>query len=439
MNFLEFKDKAIACLRNSPSQSAKQIAESLSPFINAGQASSWLKKLSDEGVFLRERDNSFSGVRFLYRLSSDAAIATPVPIDIDQTWNLVLTELPDLIRPLFKEYATPLRLGWVTYLNILPGNMSNVVMARENSCKAAIAKVFGLQPGDIKLGFTCTEDERATRLIREHWTANRVDTAIVPADDEPEILPQEIKGEFSVKADGTTTISIRGAARLLGISHQSLSKNLGGNLNGSNLAEALTRKGFNPATFGEKGIPDTAFSFMVTHYAFKAGRYCTTQAESLHDAFEAIGVRTWIQGQLGWTPPSQGSIVKSNSDLMAIADSMQALTVSIEQMGQIIQAQSQQIDLFKAFLSEQTTPPSTRSKIARLIGSVVSSGQSELCQAWAQFYQSVEIQCRINLELERRNLEMAGMASPKKLDAIESLGLSDVAFAIASELFVSAK
>lgn len=54
-------------------------------------------------------------------------------------------------------------------------------------------------------------------------------------------------------------------------------------------------------SFSEEGIPDTAFAVICEYYAFEAGKRCTEQAKLVYRAFATIGIRTWIQRELGWS------------------------------------------------------------------------------------------------------------------------------------------
>ena len=115
-------------------------------------------------------------------------------------------------------------------------------------------------------------------------------------------IPDEIRNEFRIDPDGKAFVSIRGAARIADITHQSLLKAFeGGNKNPSKLAQSLTGAGFEPGNFSETGIPDIALALVLKYYAYKANR-TTEQAERFYDAMCAVGIRTWIQQQLDWNP-----------------------------------------------------------------------------------------------------------------------------------------
>lgn len=117
---------------------------------------------------------------------------------------------------------------------------------------------------------------------------------------------RQIQQEYRIADDGSVTVSIRGVARLAGVSWQALSKQFstgseGGNISGSKLVQTLESRGFEAATFSVAGVPDTAVALILEYYAFDAGKRCTEQAKNCCRAFMAIGIRTWIQTEAGWS------------------------------------------------------------------------------------------------------------------------------------------
>ena len=93
-------------------------------------------------------------------------------------------------------------------------------------------------------------------------------------------IPDEIRNEFRIGADGKAFVSIRGAARIADVDHKALTKafKTAGDINPSKLAQTLTESGFEPGDFPETGIPDIALAIILKYYAFKANR-TTEQAE----------------------------------------------------------------------------------------------------------------------------------------------------------------
>ena len=121
------------------------------------------------------------------------------------------------------------------------------------------------------------------------------------------ILSEEIKPEFTVNADGSTTTTIRGAARLTGVDHKALSRHFsGGDFSSSKLSQKLIAEGFKPGDFSE-GITEIALATILEYYAFDAGARCTQQARLVYKAFASIGIRTWLQQQLDYKPTSSNS------------------------------------------------------------------------------------------------------------------------------------
>lgn len=118
---------------------------------------------------------------------------------------------------------------------------------------------------------------------------------------------EQIKSEFRVSPDGRTSVSIRGAARLADVDDESIRKALSSaDQKPSKLAEFLLLNGFEGAdqkSWSEHGIPDTAFALMLEYYAHECQpRYRSEQAKLCCRAFCAIGIRAWIQQEVGWQP-----------------------------------------------------------------------------------------------------------------------------------------
>ena len=112
-------------------------------------------------------------------------------------------------------------------------------------------------------------------------------------------INNDIKKEINVDAEGKAKFTIRGTARLLGVTHPVLLKHFqSGNLEPSELAKMLMDAGFeggNLLEFSSDGIPDTAFSVIALYYAFYAGRNCIEEARLVLLSFSSVGVRAWAQ------------------------------------------------------------------------------------------------------------------------------------------------
>lgn len=119
-------------------------------------------------------------------------------------------------------------------------------------------------------------------------------------------IVEQIKSEIVVDHEGKGRASIRAVARLVGVDHKSLRVTfLSGELEPSKLSLMLVERGFDSGEqkdFSKTGIPDIAIAVIAKYYAYKAGRYCTEQAQLVDEAFTAMGVRVWMQQVTGWKP-----------------------------------------------------------------------------------------------------------------------------------------
>ncbi len=160
-------------------------------------------------------------------------------------------------------------------------------------------------------------------------------------------LPDEIKKELRIREDGVAVTSIRGCARICGVSHSTLIRNfavvheqtitditISENLvlaevdSGAEkteksfvlhpLAEKLIACGFDPSSFATEGIPDIAVAIIVKHYAVDV-KEPKPEAIQAHEAFTALGVRTWFYIELG-VPIN--TTTKESSDLIELKQLM---------------------------------------------------------------------------------------------------------------------
>lgn len=117
------------------------------------------------------------------------------------------------------------------------------------------------------------------------------------------ILPDEIRAEFAIKADGTTRTTIRGAARLAGVDEKALRYQFSSaEKSPRKLAQKLMSQGFDPAEFSTRGIEEVPLSIILEFYSFDAGARCTTQARLIYRAFASVGIRAWLHEQLHYQP-----------------------------------------------------------------------------------------------------------------------------------------
>ena len=110
---------------------------------------------------------------------------------------------------------------------------------------------------------------------------------------------ESIKNELTIKNDGVGYCSLRGASKLVGISHSVLVEHFKDTFSMSEkiskLSKRLIEQGFEPGYFSSKGIPDLALAIIIEYYALDAGRRCTTLAKNAYRAFAAVGIRTVVQ------------------------------------------------------------------------------------------------------------------------------------------------
>jgi hypothetical protein len=115
--------------------------------------------------------------------------------------------------------------------------------------------------------------------------------------------------EIRVNKDGTSYFSIRGVARLAGVSVGPLSESLKSGVlqKPSKMAEHLISKGFEGVLLfncSVTGIPDRAAAAIIRYYAMYAGSYCTDTARQSLEAMSELGIRTFAHKLTGWNSPS---------------------------------------------------------------------------------------------------------------------------------------
>jgi hypothetical protein len=119
-------------------------------------------------------------------------------------------------------------------------------------------------------------------------------------------IADDIKKEFEIHPDGTTSVSNRGAARLLGVDSRGLDRNCRADQMSRSYAEYLDLIGFKGGDRQSERITDIELSIFAKYYAYKVEeKDRSKQAELLDLAFSAIGARTWIKTELGYNQPVQ--------------------------------------------------------------------------------------------------------------------------------------
>lgn len=144
-------------------------------------------------------------------------------------------------------------------------------------------------------------------------------------------IPDDIRAEFSVNADGQAFASRRAIARLAGVDEKSirnLLQNLGAEQTPHEIFESHTGKLFE----GAELIPDTLVSLILEYYAYECQpRYRSEQAKQVCRVFRSIGFRVWVQRELNWVAPPPRTITPPTS-FDALEYSKKALSLAgIEQ------------------------------------------------------------------------------------------------------------
>ncbi|MEM8610800.1 MAG: hypothetical protein AAGF93_02195 [Cyanobacteria bacterium P01_H01_bin.105] len=125
---------------------------------------------------------------------------------------------------------------------------------------------------------------------------------------------KKIADEITIReSDGVGVVSIRGAARLAGVSAEAISKAFKSvNQKPSKLAKNLIEQGFdgvNLLAMLVTGITDEAMAVIAHYYAYAASRFCTSQAKHTAKQFEKLGARAAFYAfkglTLGQQPPQQ--------------------------------------------------------------------------------------------------------------------------------------
>lgn len=110
---------------------------------------------------------------------------------------------------------------------------------------------------------------------------------------------ESIRNELTIKNNGVGYCTLRGASKLVGISHTVLVEHFKDTFSISEkiskLSKKLIEQGFEPGYFSSGGIPDLALAIIIEYYALDAGRRCTTLAKNAYRAFAAVGIRTVVQ------------------------------------------------------------------------------------------------------------------------------------------------
>lgn len=270
------------------------------------------------------------------------------------------------------------------------------------------------------------------------------------------IIPEEYRSEFSVDSEGKVGIGRKALARLVGTSHQAISKWLNGKgfegvTKSRNIAEnadvELVREG--------NLIPDTTAAIIIEYYAFDAGRNCKEQARKVYRAFAAIGIRTFFQQQLGWQPPEPAIESERTKKLEAENKQLEGIVTwlweRMEQVEQKITSNTENInrlydnqDLFETWHKEhrakhkeleQKYEQTVRDKeykrqISLLIAKHCGDNEGFRKASWNGIYGELIRQTEFQV------YAAAKMWNCSCIDAVEIGGYMSKLYAIASEVLV---
>jgi len=267
------------------------------------------------------------------------------------------------------------------------------------------------------------------------------------------IIPEEIRKEFRVEPDGKAFASIRGTARIADVDHKTLvdSFKTAGGKNPSKLAQMLIDNGFDPGGFSETGVPDLALRIVLKYYAFKANQ-TKEQAERFYDAMSGVGIRTWIQQQLGWRPQQPASDRDLPDNLKALqllldnAAQMHRKQQELERRQQELETQQREQSLavteiledkriateqLKALPAPMVEAPdlSARAKVNQLVRNYVGRTNVSHREAWKRLYKEFFYRCSYNAGERAKNRGV------KKLDCIEQDGLMEKLYAVGCKVF----
>ncbi|HET8686640.1 MAG TPA: hypothetical protein VFM18_08250 [Methanosarcina sp.] len=156
-------------------------------------------------------------------------------------------------------------------------------------------------------------------------------------------LPEELKKEFKLHPDGKVSCSIRGLGRMLCVNDTTLGRHFGAGLETSQIAKTLIAQGFAAAglqSWSETGVPDTAIPFIAEYYAFDAKQVSDetrNAARSFIRVTSAIGVRTWMQKELGYEHGESRDTLFSQLSLM-MQEAIQPILQTVEKQNKMLES-----------------------------------------------------------------------------------------------------
>lgn len=245
-------------------------------------------------------------------------------------------------------------------------------------------------------------------------------------------LPEEIRSEFLIDADGKAFASRRAIARLAGVSHTAINNlldKIAGNLETEEIFKSFAGQSFE----GGNLIPDVLAALVIEYYAYECPeRYRTEQAKLVCRAFRAIGFRAWVQSELNWQKPNR---TFSQFDLIAqLASEASKLERRVEEAERKLQEiendrrQAEKELQALPIASDPAPEKSTRAKINEIVRSYVTRTKANYTFAWNKLYSELYYRCHIDVNARAKRRKET------KLDLVEKAGFIEQLHAIASEI-----
>lgn len=169
-------------------------------------------------------------------------------------------------------------------------------------------------------------------------------------------LTEDLKKEIRIDSEGKGFVTIRGAARLLGLSSSTLISNFGDRIDTSKLAKTLAEHDFDVIAFPTSGIPDTALSLLAYHYSVES-KYSSEETKKLCSKIlwlsSSIGIRTWIQKELGYNPQPNNmdnevlnQLLTMVTDIKRKQDEQQLILEASVREKEVLQDQVDELNVF---------------------------------------------------------------------------------------------
>lgn len=142
-----------------------------------------------------------------------------------------------------------------------------------------------------------------------------------PQGDESAIfsLSKDIRKELTIDGEGRVFATATATARLAGQHPKALLNSTTGLLwkLKQGTLDSNTLRAFSGFDYWQSNkVPDVLLSAIISYYAYEAPTaHNNTQAKKVIGSFAAIGVRTWIQQELGWAQSQVAAVDKIRQEL----------------------------------------------------------------------------------------------------------------------------